>query len=353
MVRYAQHAGRHDLLLGLNYATTHVDGGDYRNDAGMRAGLMDTVDQDATSLELYVLDRWQLADRLRLELGAQGVSADRDVVNVDAANGAVQASRGDFSRVNPRVGVIYNASRGVDLFANVSGLYEPPTNFELTDEATGGNKLLDAMKGTVVEVGTRATRNNGSGRQLRWEVAAYYARIQDEILSIEDPAAPGTSLSANIDRTTHAGIEAMVGADLPVGARGSVLAPRISATINDFSFDDDKYYGDGDLPSAPGYVLRGELLYRHPSGLFVGPTFDIVDSRYVDFTNTYRVDGYSLVGLRAGWSHERWRVFADLVNASDERYVATVGVRDVADADAAVLNPGQPRSVYFGIQGSF
>jgi iron complex outermembrane receptor protein len=94
-------------------------------------------------------------------------------------------------------------------------------------------------------------------------------------------------------------------------------------------------------------------MYRHASGFFLGPTFDVVDTRFADFMNTYRVDGYTLVGLRAGWSRDKWRVFADLLNASDQRYVSTVGVRDIADADAAVLNPGQPRSVYFGVQGSF
>ena len=26
-----------------------------------------------------------------------------------------------------------------------------------------------------------------------WDVAAYYARIRDEILSVDDPAAPGTA----------------------------------------------------------------------------------------------------------------------------------------------------------------
>jgi iron complex outermembrane receptor protein len=240
----------------------------------------------------------------------------------------------------------------VDLFASVSGLYEPPTNFELEDEATGSNAILEAMSGTVLEIGTRGRRVNAAGRELYWEASLYYAQIDDEILSVDDPSAPGTSLSANIDGTTHAGLEAAFGAELPVG-NGTVLAPRLSLAINEFSFDGDPNYGDNDLPAAPGYVLRGELMYRHAGGFFVGPTFDVVDERFADFMNTYDVDSYTLLGLRAGWSQERFNVFAELVNATDERYVSVISVLDAAAADAAVLSPGTPRSLYFGIEGRF
>jgi iron complex outermembrane receptor protein len=340
------------VLLGLHYGRGDADGGNYWNDGGNRGFLMTTVDRSASSLTVYALDRWQVRDKLLLELGAQGVEAKRNVVNISAATGAVRSPHGSFSHITPRAGLIYSASDGVDLFASVSGLYEPPTNFELEDEATGSNAILEAMSGTVLEIGTRGRRDGTAGKQLYWEASLYYASIDDEILSIDDPNAPGTSLSANIDRTTHAGIEAAFGAELPVG-NGSALAPRLSLAINDFAFDGDPVYGNNDLPAAPGYVLRGELMYRHPSGFFVGPTFDVVDDRFADFMNTYHVDSYTLLGLRAGWTQERWNVFADLVNATDKPYVAVVGVHDIAAPDAEVLNPGSPRSLYIGLQGRF
>jgi iron complex outermembrane receptor protein len=352
MLRYTRKMGAHDLLFGLHYGRGDADGGNYWNDGGNRGFLMTTVDRSASSLTLSALDRWRVKDKLLLELGAQGVEAKREVVNIDAASGAVRAPRGSFSHITPRAGLIYSASDGVDLFASVSGLYEPPTNFELEDESSGSNAILKAMSGAVLEIGTRGRREGAEGRRLFWEASLYYAKIDDEILSIDDPNAPGTSLSANIDSATHAGIEAAFGAQLPLG-NGSALAPRLSLTINDFSFDGDPIYGHNALPAAPGYVLRGELMVRHASGFFAGPTFDLVDDRFADFMNTFRVDSHSLLGVRAGWSRERWNVFADLINATDERYVAVLGVRDIATADAEVLNPGAPRSIYVGVQGRF
>jgi iron complex outermembrane receptor protein len=127
----------------------------------------------------------------------------------------------------------------------------------------------------------------------------------------------------------------------------------LSITLNEFSFDDDRFYGDNALPAAPGYVIRGEVLYRHSRGFYVGPTFDLVDGRFADFANTYRVDSYGLLGLRCGWSNGRWRAFAELRNALDEKHVASHGVRDVAADDAPLLNPGEPVSAYFGLQAQF
>jgi hypothetical protein len=77
----------------------------------------------------------------------------------------------------------------------------------------------------------------------------------------------------------------------------------LSLTVNDFSFDSNAMYGNNALPAAPRYAVRGEILYRHPRGFFVGPTFDVVDSR--------------------------------------------------AGCEAAILNPGEPRSAYVGFQTTF
>ncbi len=353
MMRYRQRVGDHDLIVGVNYADSTVKGGDYRNLAGQANGLTTIIDNTADSLEIYLMDRWQVSSRWMIELAAQGVRAQRDVRNTAVATGELRHPEGRYSRVNPRVGFIRTVGSGIDVYGNVSSLYEPPTNYQLEDEATGSHAALDAMHGTVFEIGLRGEHVSARSGLVAWDIALYHAAIRDEIVSIDDPLAPGTSLSSNVDRTIHAGLEAIVRAEWPVGSRGAAIAPVVSVTVNDFSFDGDEVYGNGRLPAAPRYVVRGEALYRLPNGVFVGPTFDVVDERFADFMNTYRIDAYSLVGLRAGWANERWRVFGELRNATGERYVATHNVVDVGASNAAMLNPGEPRSVYFGVQTQF
>jgi iron complex outermembrane receptor protein len=353
IVRYNQVFGAHDLLVGLNYGEGDVTGGDYENLHGVPNGLMTVIDNEADSLETFVMDRWRLDEKLTLIMAAQAVSAERTVRNTDAASGVLANPHDSYSRVNPQLGVIYSPSTRIDLYGNLSGLFEPPTNFELEDNVAGGNATLDAMQGAVIELGARGISLEGD-MDVWWSASAYYAPIDDEILSIDDPSAPGTSLVTNVDSTTHAGIEVAMRSSVAIGAgTGAFLEPFVSFTLNDFSFDGDSTYGDNDLPAAPEYVLRGELMYRSPSGFHIGPTVDLVGTRFADFANTYSIDSYVLYGLRAGWANAKWRVFADLRNLGDEEYIGSHGVRDSADPDAAILNPGEPRSVYFGFEGRF
>jgi len=354
MLRYRRRINSHDIVLGANYGRNRVWGSHFRNDGGRRNGLSNRIDNDAETWELFVQDHWRLSEPLTLVLALQGVAAERSTRSVDVESGEVEAPKGDYSALNPRIGVLYRLGEGATAYANVSRLYEPPTNFELEDDGRGSDRPLDAMTGRVIEIGTRGTQALGTGGRWHWDMAAYYAWIEDEILSVEDPDAPGTSLASNADDTVHAGVEALLGAELPIGSRARhVLESTVSATLNHFQFDGDPLYGDNVLPAAPDYVVRGEILYRHSSGFYVGPTFDLIGERWADFANTFRIDDHQLLGLRGGWEGRSWRMFIELQNLLDADYVASHRVRTRAPADAALLEPGAPRSVYAGVTVSF
>jgi iron complex outermembrane receptor protein len=354
MMRFHAEIGAHDLVAGLNYGDGSVKGGNYGNDGGYRDGLNERVDNHADSLELFLMDRWQFASTWTLAYGAQWVDAGRDVRTSDVATGTVSNPKDDYTSFNPRAGVIYALTDASELFASVSRLFEAPTTFEMQDDVRGGDATLEPMEGTVYEVGLRASSEFGLGSTWRWDISAYYAQIRDAILSVDDPEAPGNSLTTNIDRTIHAGVEALLGASLSLGDGGAHrIEPLVSATWNKFSFDSDATYGDNDLPAAPEYAVRGEVLFRHSAGFYVGPTFDFIGARYADFANTYLVDSYQLLGLRAGYTAGHWEVFADLRNLLDEDYIATVGVLNAARPESEILYPGAPFSAYIGVRVEF
>jgi iron complex outermembrane receptor protein len=353
MVRYNTRLADHDLLFGLNYGDTEVEGGYYGNLFGQRNGLMEHVEERADGIEAFAVDRWQLNDAWTLVYGAQVVDTSREVRETSASGVPIRNPKGDYSSVNPRLGVIYSLGGTNEIFANVSRLFEPPTTFELEDDVRQNNELLDAMKGAVAEVGVRGATPPSASTRWHWDVAAYYAKIHDEILSVDDPLVPGTSLSTNIDTTIHAGLEGLIGASFALGGDSHRLEPLLSLTLNDFSFDSDPVYGNNDLPAAPNYAVRGELIYRHRSGFYVGPTFDVIGKRYIDFANTTRVDSYELLGLRGGLSGRGWEVFAEVRNLTDEDYIATFSVLNQATGDDAVYLPGAPLSAYVGARLAF
>jgi iron complex outermembrane receptor protein len=352
MLRYNRTAGRHDLVAGLNYGDGSVKGGNYRNLNGRPNGISEYVDNAADSVEAFVVDRWRASSRVTLVFGGQVVSAGRDVQTTNASSGALSHPHARYSSFNPRAGLIASLNDAGELYGNVSRLYEAPTTFELQNDIRGGDATLDPMSGTVAEIGWRSRAGQASGTTTwNWDVTAYYARISDEILSTDDPTAPGNSLTLNVDKTTHAGVEALVGASVDLGRHR--IDPQVSVTFNRFHFANDRVYGDNRLPAAPRYAARGEVLYRHAGGFYAGPTFDLVGRRYADFANTYVVDGYGLLGLRAGLAGRRWEVFGDLRNLLDTDYIATLSVLNVAGPSARVLNPGSPVSVYAGLRVSF
>lgn len=343
-VRYNTKIGTHDLLLGLSYTDTDVKGGNYQNLFGKPGFFMFPTDEHSDSIEAYAVDRWALNDAWTVVYGAHFVDTNRDIEG---------GTKGDYSSLSPRVGLIFALSDTNEAFASVSKLYEPPTTFELVDDRTGTGQLLDAMKGIVGEVGLRGSTGRSEGTRWHWDVAVYYAKIHEEILSVEDPNAPGTSLSTNIDSTTHAGFEALLGASFALGSEAHRLEPLVSLTINDFSFNSDEVYGNNTLPAAPKYAARGEVMYRHASGLYAGPTFDLIGKRYGDFENTYQVGSYELLGLRGGFAKERWELFAEVRNLLNKDYIAMLNVRDRAGADADILFPGAPRSYFLGARVAF
>jgi iron complex outermembrane receptor protein len=352
VVRYDHSVGAHDLRVGVNYGDGSVEGGNYRNLNGQPNGISSFVDNKADSLEAFVVDNWRASSRFSLVFGAQYVNGMRDVRTTDAASGVVSNPNATFSSFNPRVGVIVSLNNAADLYGNVSRLYEAPTTMQMEDNVEGGNATLDPMSGWVAEIGWRSKPNASRGTRWTWDVNAYYAGISDEIMSVDDPAAPGNSLSTNIDKTIHAGLEALVSASFALGSAHRVN-PTLSASLNHFKFDGDPIYGDNDLPAAPSYAVRGEVLYKNLGGFYAGPTFDFVGERYADLANNYLVDGHVLMGLRAGYTSKHWELFGDVRNLFDTEYTATVLVFNVAGPNARVLNPGEPLSAYIGARFSF
>ena len=190
MVRYDGRVGTHDLLAGLNFGKGSVDGGNYRNLHGQPNGLAESYNSDSDTLEAFAMDRWRVSNQWTAVFGAQVVSAARDVLVTNAITGAVTNPDARYTTVNPRAGLIASLNDAGEVYGNVSRLFEAPTTFQLIDQVRGGITPLDPMTGTVAEVGWRSRTGQAQGVRVTWDIAAYYARISNEILSLDDPNAP-------------------------------------------------------------------------------------------------------------------------------------------------------------------
>ncbi|MDO8410423.1 MAG: TonB-dependent receptor [Phenylobacterium sp.] len=336
-------AGRRaDAFGGLWGRQGDLDSHFYVNRAGSRGDLRSISYQNARALDLFGEGRLFLTDQLAVVAGATYGIAERDydsrAVPGVAGTFNLKASR-NFDWIAPRIGLLWEAPDGAQLFANVTRSVEPP-NFGSLSPTNAGFAPVEAQEAVTYEAGARGRRG-----AFTWDVTLYHAELEKELLQFSvSQDRPATTFNA--EETYHRGLEA---------ALDWRFAPawrlRQTYTWSDFAFRDDPQYGDNRLPVAPEHLYRAELRYEAPQGWFVSPSVEWTpQGAFVDFANTTRAPAYAVAHINAGWTFRPGlSVFVDLRNVTDEAYVSNVQPVITATAATGAYWPGDRRSLFAGL----
>lgn len=341
------HGNRFVLGLSANQGRTNEDR--YVNAGnGVSGARMDASSQTARNTELYAENQWRVLPSLALVTGLQAARSSRTFV--DRYVPAGQASNSfalDYDGFSPKLGVLYDLQPGVQLFANLSRGYEPPSMSELA----GGTYPLPnpAQRSTTLELGSRGR----IGPQLQWDVSVYESRLENELLQTSLNGG-GADVTIAVPHTVHRGLELGLNGQALRNTIGQVEW-KLNALWNDFRFDDNATYGERSLPGIPSAFARAQLGYRfHQGRTLIAVTAEHSGGYAVDFANTLRADAYTIWGLKAGGDIAKglsW--FVEGRNLGDKAYAATTGVVRVATPNAAQFLPGDGRSVYAGLDWRF
>jgi iron complex outermembrane receptor protein len=242
--------------------------------------------------------------------------------------------------------VFANISRSAEVPSFGEGVSAPPflglPSIPFTD--------IEAQRATTYEIGTRGERPN-----FTWDLAAYRAEIDNELQCFY--SAFGNCNVSNADETVHQGLEigfgvAVLQSILTDGLTPDKLWLRTAYTFNDFYYDGDATFGDNELPGAPRHFVRAELLYKHPSGVYVGPNVEWVpEEYYVDSANTVTTEAYAIWATKVGYDNGgTWTAYLEGRNLSDEAYIASTSIIDRANATSRLFEPGTGRAIYGGVQ---
>lgn len=335
------------LRAGVLYQRGTINAANFTNVAGRRGALGASALQTAANLEAFAEDQLALGRGFTLVLGAAASANTREN---DQTFGATPDYDLDYRRLMPKAGFRWDsADRAVQLFANVSGSYEPPS----FSETLTLNAARDAQTATTWEIGTRGRRG-----PIRWDATLYRAALRHELLTLDHDNNPATAAATiNANATTHTGVEFATEIDLLGTAWDAPVTPvhrlvlRTAWTYGRFRFDDDPRYGNNTLAGLPPHLIRGELTWENATGWYAGPTFEWVPQKtYIDFRNTYAADPYALAGFRFGQRRDRglsW--FAEVRNLTDKTYTTTTGVIETAAGlDQPQFLPGDARAFYVG-----
>lgn len=334
------------VTVGANWLQGRVDNQQFQNLAGAQRGNRLSASADRSkNLTLYAEDALQLLPTLSLIGGLQYLDASRERTDHITDDATDTSGRADYDFVSPKIGLLWQAAPRVQVFGNLSRSAEAPSFGELnfTNAALSDTK---AQRATTLEIGTRGERGD-----LRWDIAVYRAQIEHEFQYF-DLNGNGNYQVTNADDTVHQGLEV---AGQWTFARqlltDDALSLKLAYTLNDFFFDGDASWGDNDLPGAPKHYLRSELIYQRTRGFYAGPSLEWVpEAYYVDNANTRKTKAYALLGLRAGYDNgQRWSVYVDARNLTDERYIASASVAAVATPASLLYEPGDGFAVFAGV----
>jgi iron complex outermembrane receptor protein len=337
-----------EWVIGVQANSASTNNRSWVNNFGERGTLRAQSIQDSATLNAWGQLDVGLGSQVRLIAGAQYAAARREVTAIlNTVSG-----RASYRQFSPRLGLLYTPADTVQLFANVSRSFEPPSMADLTAGGISPFAPLDAQAAWTGEVGAR-----GQLGIVAFDVAAYSSFVRAEF--IDQLSANGrTSFTVNADRTRRQGIEA--GVDLflleSAGAAGIGLVWRQVWTFSDFQFDRDARYGNNRLAGVPRHLLASELRLDGKAGWYLGANLRWVpEGPFVDYANTTQAPGYDLWGLTAGWQiSEGLRLFGSVENLFDTRHIANVAtVSDQSRERANAFTPGQGRAVFVGATARF
>jgi outer membrane receptor protein involved in Fe transport len=132
-----------------------------------------------------------------------------------------------FARVNPAVGVTYQATAGVNLYGSYTQSSRVPTPVELTcadpaDPCRLPNAFVSDPPLEQVVAGTWEAGARGEARGASWSLAAFRTLSTDDIIFVSSGTLRGEGHFENVDRTRRTGLEA--GVEVRAGSRFAAFA---------------------------------------------------------------------------------------------------------------------------------
>ncbi len=333
------------------------------------------LDADTRTVSAFLTDTLDATSRVHV---TASLRANRTTVRLRDRLGTDLDGDHVFSRLNPAVGVTWDAHADVNLYASYAQSSRVPTPVELTcadpddpcrlPNAFVSDPPLDQPVAGTWETGARGVLPRGS-----WSASIFSTRVDDDLIFVSSGRQRGAGHFENVARTHRRGLEAggewragvvtltgtytwqqaIFGTDVSVPSLFHPEAQETALRVR---------RGDA-LPGIPAHLGRLGLSARLGSGLDVAATWRAQSSQFLRGDEANLLDpvpAFAVVDAQARWRvARRLTVVGQVVNLFDAGY-ATFGMLGNAgllgeayEDEPRFVSPGAPRAGWVGVEVGF
>ena len=343
------------------------------------------IDTDNRAFGIYFSDTLSLSDRAHLTVSGRYNAAR--IAILDRLGTSLDGTH-TFSRFNPAVGLVVQASDAVSVFGRYAESNRAPTAAELScadpnepcrvPNAFVSDPPLEQAVARSVEGGARSRAGGTNGQRVAWSATVYRTRITDDIFFIASPKLRGTGFFQNGGDTQRVGLDAELSGSIDRTdwflSYGLVQATFESPlTLPSNKAINDAATPEGTIEVEPGDRLPGIPQHSMKAGVGVAitSTWDVAVETILTSSRVFvgdegndqaEVDGYGLLNLRTSYQATDHAVlFLRVDNLLDTEY-ETFGVLAEIEieldeapgaTDPRFVSPGAPRSAFAGVRFTF
>jgi iron complex outermembrane receptor protein len=322
------------------------------NNNGQQGALRRDEDDTVASVDAYAEITWSALSWLSVTGGVRTsrVKYESDDHYVVGPNPDDSGSR-TYTNTSPIAGVVWHASRTLNVYASYGQGFETPTFAELAYRPVGAglNLALDPATSKSVEAGIKWL----PAPNQRVNLALFAADTDQEI--VVNAATGGRTTYRNAGKTRRRGFEAVWDADLGRGIMAHANYSYLKATFAD-SFQTGlppvEVPAGARLPGVPPQQAFGVVTWTPGGfhGFSAAAEVQHVGRVYANDRNTASAPAYTIGNARVSFTQTSGKVrFTEYVRVNNIADVSYIGSVIVGDTNGRYFEPAPGRNWFAGV----
>ena len=296
-----------------------------RESAGADLEVFPDAPTTSEGLGIYLQDQISLLENLKLVLGGR---FDIVTQKLEDSLGETTSFQQDEA-FSPRIGIVYQPSQAISLYANYSRSFQQVTG------TTFDNRLFEPERGTQYEVGMKVDWANNLSSTI-----ALYQITRSNVLTTDFRDPTGNS-SIQTGEQRSRGIELDITGEI---APGWKIIGGYAYTDAQVTEDNNNILEGNRINNVPEHAFslwsRYDIQQGNLQGLGFGLGLFYVGERQGDLDNTFSLPSYVRTDAALFYRRNNFRAALNFQNLFDNEYFET------AESDLRVF-PGAPRTIKF------